>query len=66
MLFRSAVPVLPDDTPDSLVARVLTAEHRAYPLALRLVAAGAVRVAGNIARIMGASTPKGFLVNPEG
>jgi phosphoribosylglycinamide formyltransferase-1 len=66
IIVQCAVPVLPDDTPDSLAARVLTAEHRAYPLALRLVAAGAVRVAGNIARIMGASTPKGFLVNPEG
>jgi phosphoribosylglycinamide formyltransferase-1 len=25
------VPVLPADTPDSLAARVLAAEHRLYP-----------------------------------
>jgi len=41
---QAAVPVLPDDTPESLGARVLDAEHRLYPHALRLVASGAVRV----------------------
>lgn len=44
ILVQAAVPVLPDDTPDRLAARVLTAEHRCYPLALRLLADGAVRV----------------------
>lgn len=41
---QAAVPVLPDDTPESLGARVLDAEHRLYPHALRLVASGEVRV----------------------
>jgi phosphoribosylglycinamide formyltransferase-1 len=45
---QAAVPVLPGDTPDSLAARVLQAEHRLYPHALRLVASGAVRVEGEI------------------
>jgi phosphoribosylglycinamide formyltransferase 1 len=49
---QAAVPVLDDDTPDSLGARVLRQEHRIYPLALRLVASGAVRVEGN--RVLGA------------
>lgn len=39
---QAAVPVLTDDTPDTLAARVLAAEHKLYPHALRLVAAGAV------------------------
>jgi phosphoribosylglycinamide formyltransferase-1 len=43
---QAAVPVLPGDTPDSLAARVLQAEHRLYPHALHLVASGAVRVEG--------------------
>lgn len=43
---QAAVPVLPGDTPDSLSARVLEAEHRLYPHALGLVASGAVRVEG--------------------
>ena len=45
---QAAVPVLPGDTPDSLAARVLQAEHRLYPQALGLVASGAVRVEGEI------------------
>lgn len=43
---QAAIPVLPGDTEDSLAARVLAAEHRLYPHALRLVASGAVRVEG--------------------
>jgi len=43
---QAAVPVLAGDTPDSLGARVLEAEHRLYPHALRLVASGTVRVEG--------------------
>jgi phosphoribosylglycinamide formyltransferase-1 len=45
---QAAVPVLPDDTPDTLAARVLAAEHRLYPHALRLVASESVRVEGEI------------------
>lgn len=43
---QAALPVLPDDTAESLAARVLEAEHRLYPHALRLVASGAVHVEG--------------------
>lgn len=44
ILAQAAVGVLPGDTPETLSARVLEAEHRIYPLALRLVASGAVRI----------------------
>jgi phosphoribosylglycinamide formyltransferase-1 len=43
---QAALSVLPDDTAESLAARVLAAEHRLYPHALTLVASGAVRVEG--------------------
>jgi phosphoribosylglycinamide formyltransferase 1 len=49
---QAAVPVLDGDTPETLGARVLAQEHMIYPLALRLVASGAVRVEGN--RVLGA------------
>ena len=39
-----AVPVIDGDTPDSLSARVLSAEHRLYPHALALFAAGKVQI----------------------
>jgi phosphoribosylglycinamide formyltransferase-1 len=54
---QAAVSVLPGDTPDSLAARVLNAEHRLYPLALRLVASGAVRVDGEL--VVGMTQPAG-------
>lgn len=40
ILAQAAVPVLPDDSADSLAARVLVQEHRIYPMALRAFAAG--------------------------
>jgi phosphoribosylglycinamide formyltransferase-1 len=43
---QAAVPVNPEDTEDSLAARVLQAEHRLYPHALQLVASGKVLVEG--------------------
>jgi formyltetrahydrofolate-dependent phosphoribosylglycinamide formyltransferase len=39
-IVQARVPVLPGDTEESLAARVLEMEHRAYPLALERVAAG--------------------------
>jgi len=38
IIAQAAVPVLAADTEETLAARVLSAEHRIYPLALRLVA----------------------------
>lgn len=40
ILGQARVPVLADDTPETLAARVLAQEHRLYPLVLRLVASG--------------------------
>jgi phosphoribosylglycinamide formyltransferase-1 len=37
---QAAVPVLEGDTAETLAARILKAEHRLYPLALRKVAGG--------------------------
>ena len=44
LIAQAAVPVMPDDDADSLAARVIKAEHRLYPAALRLVADGRVRI----------------------
>jgi phosphoribosylglycinamide formyltransferase 1 len=43
---QAAVPVLANDTSETLALRVLDAEHRLYPHALALVASGAVSVQG--------------------
>jgi phosphoribosylglycinamide formyltransferase 1 len=46
IIAQAAVPVLDGDTPDSLADRILAAEHKLYPHALRLVASGAARLEG--------------------
>ncbi|MEY4879085.1 MAG: hypothetical protein RJB62_554 [Pseudomonadota bacterium] len=43
-ILQAAVAVEPSDTPDTLAARVLEAEHRIYPEALRMVAEKRVRL----------------------
>lgn len=47
IIAQAAVPVHPADTPDSLAARILVSEHTLYPMALRLLAIGRVRLEGN-------------------
>jgi phosphoribosylglycinamide formyltransferase-1 len=42
IILQARVPVLPDDTSETLAARVLVEEHRIYPEALRLLAEGRV------------------------
>jgi phosphoribosylglycinamide formyltransferase-1 len=44
IIAQGSVPVLADDTPEILAARVLTVEHEIYPAALRAVAQGRTRV----------------------
>lgn len=65
IIVQAAVPVLPGDDSQSLAARVLAAEHRAYPLALRLIAEGRVRIAGRV-EIRGASGAPEAMLNPSG
>ena len=44
IIIQAAVPVLPDDTEDSLAARVLAQEHRIYPQAVRWLCAAQVQL----------------------
>ncbi len=46
IVMQSAVPVLPDDTVDSLSARILIEEHRIYPEAIRMLLEGGWSVEG--------------------
>jgi phosphoribosylglycinamide formyltransferase-1 len=64
IIVQAAVPVLPGDDEHTLAARVLTAEHRAYPLALRLVGEGRVTVVGERTEIAGMSGGGAILLNP--
>jgi phosphoribosylglycinamide formyltransferase-1 len=65
IIVQAAVPVLPADDEAALAARILAAEHRAYPLALALVASGRARVEGARVAISGGSAAEGMLINPQ-
>jgi phosphoribosylglycinamide formyltransferase-1 len=45
-ILQTAVPVLPRDTEKTLAARILKAEHRAYPAAVRALCEGRLSVRG--------------------
>jgi formyltetrahydrofolate-dependent phosphoribosylglycinamide formyltransferase len=46
IILQRTVPVLDDDTPETLAARVFGQECEAYPVAIRLFAAAALRIEG--------------------
>ncbi len=63
---QAAVPVLPEDSEESLAARVLAAEHALYPRCLALVAEGRVAL-DETGRIRWNAMPaEGALINPAG
>ncbi|MEX0979135.1 MAG: phosphoribosylglycinamide formyltransferase [Pirellulales bacterium] len=51
VILQKIVPVMDDDTPEKLAARVFAAECEAYPEALRLLSTGRVTVAGRRVRV---------------
>ena len=46
IILQAAVPVLPEDTEETLAERVLAEEHRLYPRAIELCVKGQLRVEG--------------------
>jgi len=46
IILQAAVPILDNDSPDTLAARILVQEHKLYPRAVQLFAEGRLRVEG--------------------
>jgi phosphoribosylglycinamide formyltransferase 1 len=65
IIAQAAVPVLPEDTEETLAARTLAAEHRLYPLALELLANGQVRLENGRALFENGSGADGELFSPR-
>jgi phosphoribosylglycinamide formyltransferase-1 len=63
---QAAVAVRDDDTPESLAKRVLEAEHRLYPSALKLIAEGRVRLENGRVIFRDCPFTDGLLQNPTG
>ncbi|MEO0620214.1 MAG: phosphoribosylglycinamide formyltransferase [Pseudomonadota bacterium] len=62
---QAAVPVLSNDSADTLAARVLDAEHALYPHALALVAGGKARVVDERVVHAGDATTSASLMSPQ-
>ena len=62
---QAAVPVLQGDTPHTLAARILVAEHRLYPHALALVASGQALLDGEIVRTQSPPDEGAALFSPK-
>jgi len=59
---QASVPVQKDDTAETLAARVLTVEHKIYPLALKWLAEGSLRINEGTCRLDGAHVPDGVTI----
>ena len=63
IIVQAAVPVHPGDDADALAARILAEEHKIYPLEVRWIAEGRIRVSAGRVRVQGAEPADGALIN---
>lgn len=64
VIIQAAVPVSPDDTEDTLSARILKLEHKIFPEAIRLYAEGRLSVEGRVVKIKGYELEDAYIINP--
>ena len=64
IIVQAAVPVLDGDDEDRLAARVLAQEHRIYPLAVRWLAEGRLRLCDGRVRLVAAQCAEAALISP--
>ncbi len=64
IILQAAVPVHEDDSEESLAARVLAAEHRCYPAALRWLAEGRISLRGERVALQGVTSQEHNLISP--
>jgi len=65
IIAQAAVPVLAGDTTEALSERILVAEHKLYPFALRLVASGKARLEGGRVLLDGSLDQEDYLISPK-
>ena len=65
IVIQAVVPVLDNDTEDTLSARILKQEHTIFPRAIQLYAEGRLKVEGRrVVVTSGTNSGDGFLINP--
>ncbi|MBI5885818.1 MAG: phosphoribosylglycinamide formyltransferase [Deltaproteobacteria bacterium] len=65
IIIQAAVPVLDDDTPETLSKRILVQEHRIYPQAIQLYAEGRLNVRNRRVFITHGKNAETSLTNPQ-
>ena len=65
IIAQAVVPVLPDDTAQTLSDRILRQEHRLYPLVVRWFAEGRLSVAGAQVTVAGVPQGSALLFSPD-
>lgn len=61
IIIQAAVPVLPDDTAETLAARVLVQEHKIYPQAVKWFAEGRLVISDGVVNVTGAGQSQSLL-----
>lgn len=64
IVIQAAVPVMPDDTPQILASRVLQAEHRIYPQAVRWFFQGRLKLSGQMVTVSRAVVHDSVIYSP--
>jgi phosphoribosylglycinamide formyltransferase-1 len=64
IVIQAAVPVMPDDTPQILASRVLQAEHRIYPQAVRWFLQGRLKLSGQMVTVSRAVVHDSVIYSP--
>ncbi len=65
IIAQAVVPILPDDTPQSLSERVLQQEHSMFPQALKWLAQGDLEIINNTVQIRGEHKTPAALIYPS-
>lgn len=65
IIIQAAVPVLQNDTEETLSERILRLEHKIYPEAIRLFSEGKIEVEGRKVRIKGYNPIDTSIINPS-
>jgi phosphoribosylglycinamide formyltransferase-1 len=65
IILQAAVPILDDDTSDTLATRILVQEHKIYPRAVQLFAEGRLHVDGRRVRIDGGTAVGEAIISPS-
>jgi phosphoribosylglycinamide formyltransferase 1 len=64
IILQAAVPILDNDTPETLAARILVQEHKIYPRAVQLFAEGRLHVEGRRVSINAAKPVGEAIISP--